>query len=32
MNINKLHLKVMLIAKRMQIGFGFFDSHTPPPA
>jgi hypothetical protein len=31
-NIKKLHLKVMLIAKWMQIGFGFFDSHIPPPA
>jgi len=31
-NIDKLHLKVMLIAKRMQIGFGFFDSHIPPLA
>jgi hypothetical protein len=31
-NINKLHLKVMLIAKHMQIGFGFFDSHIPPLA
>jgi hypothetical protein len=25
-NVNKVHLKVMLIAKRMQIGSGFFES------
>jgi hypothetical protein len=25
-NVNKVHLKVMLIAKRMQTGSGFFDS------
>jgi len=31
-NIKRLHLKVMLIAKRVQIGFGFFDSHIPPLA
>jgi hypothetical protein len=31
-NSKKLHLKVMLIAKRVQIGFGFFDSHIPPLA
>jgi hypothetical protein len=31
-NVNKLHLKVMLIAKRVQIGSGFFDSHIPPLA
>jgi hypothetical protein len=31
-NVQKLHLKVMLITKRMQIGFGFFDTHTPPLA
>jgi hypothetical protein len=31
-NINKLHLKVMLVAKRVQIGSGFFDSHNPPLA
>jgi hypothetical protein len=31
-NVNKLHLQVMLIAKRMQTGSGFFDSHTPPLA
>jgi hypothetical protein len=29
-NVNKVHLKVMLIAKRMQNGSGFFDSHAPP--
>ena len=31
-NVNKVHLKVMLIAKRMQIGSGFFESHIPPLA
>jgi hypothetical protein len=31
-NMNKLHLKVMLIAKRVQIGSGFFDRHIPPLA
>jgi hypothetical protein len=31
-NSKKLHLKVMLIAKRVQIGFGSFDSHIPPLA
>ena len=31
-NVNKLHLQVMLIAKRMQTGPGFFDSHIPPLA
>jgi hypothetical protein len=31
-NIKKLHFKVMLIAKWVQIGFGFFDSHIPPLA
>jgi hypothetical protein len=31
-NVQKLHLKMMLITKRMQIGFGFFDIHTPPLA
>jgi hypothetical protein len=31
-NVDKLHLKVMLIAKRVQIDSGFFDSHIPPLA
>jgi len=31
-NVNNLHNKVMLKAKRVQIGFGFFDSHIPPLA
>jgi hypothetical protein len=31
-NIKKLHLEVMLITKRMQIGIGFFDSHISPLA
>jgi hypothetical protein len=31
-NVNKLHPQVMLIAKRMQTGSGFADSHTPPLA
>jgi hypothetical protein len=31
-NMKKLHLKMMLVAKRMQIGSGFFDSHIPPLA
>jgi hypothetical protein len=31
-DIKKLHLKVMLVAKRVQIGSGFFDSHIPPLA
>jgi len=31
-NIKKLHLKVMLIAKRVQIGSGFFDRLIPPLA
>src|SRR6267143_1222463 len=30
-DIKKLQLKVMLIAKRVQISSGFFDSHIPPP-
>jgi hypothetical protein len=29
-SVNKLHLKVMLIAKRAQIGSGFFHSHISP--
>jgi hypothetical protein len=31
-NTKNLHLEVMLITKRMQIGIGFFDSHIPPLA